>query len=715
MSPPDALRLREILETRSYTAGTPTKVAVAPGGAHVLFLETGPRDNASVLYAFDDATGTARRLAPEEGETESLTADEAARRERQRITGTGVPWYVVSDDGKFVVVPEHGFTVVEIATGARTPVPSSDEAVDPKFSPDGKYVSFVKDYDVWIADRATGSARKVTTGGTADVHHGAAEFVAQEEMKRFSGYWWSPDSKSIAYQETDEREVETAYVGDPSEPTKPPRAFRYPRPGKANAKVRLGIVPIAGGPTRWIDWDRERFPYLAQVVWEEHAPLTVLAQSRDQREEILFTPERELLRETDPAWLNLEPTVPRWLRDGSGFLWISEADGECRLQLRSPDGTLVRVLNPGNEFRLRSLVGIDEDRKVAIVQGSDDPKTNHLWELPLGEDEPLQITDGPGEHVGTYARGTRVRAVTTTSLTAAPSVEVFREDGSSAGALPSQSVPLPAPPNVELVALDTHPSMEAAILRPRDFRAGKKYPTIVHVYGGPSEGEVRESIASAPFVRLQWLADRGYVVVVADNRGLANRGRAFERAIVGDFATTALADQVEALHALAKRYPEIDLDRVGVTGWSFGGFMAALMVSARGDVYHAAVAGAPVVDWLDYDTHYTERYLGLPEANPEGYRKSDVLTYVKDLRRPLLIAHGTADDNVYFLHSLKLANALLRAGKPFEFLPIPGLTHQAPKDPVAGVELDLRTARFFDEALSTSGPKGPPSPGTSSR
>jgi dipeptidyl-peptidase-4 len=639
------------------------------------------------------------------GQEEQLTAEELARRERMRSAARGIASFELSRDGRQILVPLSGsLFLIERATGkVRELKSTAGYPIDARFSPDGKSVAVVRDGDLYVLDVASGSERRLTHGASETLSHGLAEFVAQEEMGRMHGYWWSPGSDKIIYQETDTSNVELLHIADPTRPAQTPETWRYPRPGHENARVRLGIIPVTGGETTWIEWDRERYPYLAAVVWEENAPLAVLVQNREQTEEVLLTVDpatgltTELLKETDSLWINLDSGMPRWLADGKQFLWTTERGGAWQLELRNRDGGLARTLTRP-ALGLRGLVGMDEQQATAFVVAGNDPTQSQLFAVSLLPDSPpaREITDEPGLHSATFAErgGTHVRSVM--PLRGETRYRVYRGDGGLAGELKSVAEKPPFAPSLELTIVGDEPRLHAAIVRPRDTKPGQRYPVIVHIYGGPGSQTVRA--AGRSYLLDQWLADHGFIVVSIDGRGTPARGREWERAIKGNFVELPLADQVRGLAALGKKYPELDLSRVGIFGWSFGGYMSAMAVMQRPDVFHAGIAGAPVADFRDYDTHYTERYLGLPSQNKAGYDASSVLTYADKLQRPLLIIHGTADDNVYFLHSMKLCDALFRAGKPYDFLPLTGFTHMVP-DPVVTQRLNARIAEFFTEHL----------------
>jgi dipeptidyl-peptidase-4 len=705
-APVDTSYLKDHAETRGFMLGRPVRAKPTPDGKAVLFLRAQPRVPRLRLYEFDVAAGKTRELlTPEDllhSAEEHLTPEEKARRERQRVSVGGFTDFQLSEDGthillslsgKLYLVRRSDRKVTELATGAG--------ALDPKFSPDGRAVSYVRDNDVCLYDLAKGAEQRVTTGGSEKRSHGLAEFIAQEEMHRFSGYWWSPDAKFIVYQETDAAGVETWYVSDPIWPEQPPQPIAYPRPGKANVAVRLGIIPAAGGETVWIDWDAKKYPYLARVRWRKQGPPTILVQTREQDEIALLKVDPKtgkttpLLTERDAAWVNLPDDVPRWLPDGGGFLWAADSADGPRLELRDPAGGLVRVLVPA-EDGFQGLVDLDPKGGQVVYRASTDPTQSHLWRVALQGGKPERLTKEPGVHGATFSRDHSVYVQASALADAMPRTTVHRADGTLVGELPSVAVEPPFSPHAELLKVGEGAGYYASIVRPRGFKSGTKYPVIVHVYGGPTFQMVQASMGT----RLidQWLADQGFIVAAVDNRGTPGRGRAWEKAVRDKFGSVPLLDQVAGLKALGAKFPEMDLGRVGIYGWSFGGYMAALAAMREPDVFKAAVAGAPVVDWLDYDTHYTERYLGLPDRHAAAYREASLLTYAKELRRPLLLIHGTADDNVYFRHTLKLANALFREGKDCDLLPLPGLTHMVP-DPVVMQRMYGKFARYFKKHL----------------
>ncbi len=699
--------LRQYAATLRFSLGRPRAVTVTPDGSAVLFLRSGPRSFVQDLYEFEVASGKERVLLTAEqvlgGSEEQLTPEERARRERMRMATRGISGYELSEDGTKLVVPLSGrLFIVDRASGRSTEVKSSaGSPMDPHLSPDGKLLACVRDSEVYVTELASGEERKVTSGAGGTVSNGLPEFVAQEEMGRFRGYWWSPDSAVIAFQQTDTAGMEVFHIADPMHPENEPHAWPYPRPGKKNADVKLGLVKVAGGEPVWVRWDREAFPYLATVKWAKNAPLTILVQNRTQTEEVLLAVDTEsgetteLLRERDSAWINLEQSCPLWLKDGSGFLWMSERGGEWALELRGRDGALVRVLTPEG-FGLQGLIAADQKAGVAYITASVDPTQVQVWSAPLAGGTPVALTREVGQHGATFAKeGAAGTWVHSYSLADGSMGMTVRSGGTRVGEVRSVAEEPPFMPRVEWPEV-TERRLRAAVIRPRGFVAGKKYPVINSVYGGPHTNVVNATARG--YLLHQWLADQGFIVVAIDGRGSPQRGRGFERVIKGNVIDLPLEDQVAGLRALGEKYPEMDMGRVGISGWSFGGYFAAMAVMRRPDVFSAGIAGAPVCDWRDYDTHYTERYMGLPEENAAGYEASNVLTYCKDLERPLLIMHGTADDNVYFMHALKMSEALFRAGKAHEFLPLTGFTHMVP-DPEVTLRLQGRMVGFLKRSL----------------
>lgn len=710
----DPAFLEQFAATYRFRAGTPTGITPTPDGKAVLFLRSGPRSVVQDLYEFDVATGAERVLLTAEailqGGEEKLSAEELARRERMRMTSRGIASYSLSKDGRTILVPLSGklFLVDRATAKVREVGSGAGFPIDPRFSDDGSKIGCVRDGKLCVIDVATGVERILAAPESPDVEYGVAEFVAQEEMDRREGYWFSPDGTRIAYTMVETTGMERFTIADPMDPSKPANTWPYPRPGKANAAVRLMVSATEPGTPVEVEWDRAAYPYLISVVWTKNAPLTFVVSNRAQTEFVVYSADAagrvtELLRERDDAWVEVRQSVPHWFKDGSGFLWISEASGWPELEWRDSSGKKVATL-AGKGIGFRDLIGFDEAAGKAYVSAGQDPTVQHVWVVPkLARIAPIPLTSGDGIHGMISSEGFETSVVVSSTSTGERSWKVFAGGGEK-GSLRSVAETPPFMPKIEWTTVGSgEREFHATILRPRDFKAGTKYPVIASVYVGPTAKTVTKQLYGS--LLNQWFADHGFIVVAVDNRGTPDRGREWSRAwktqsgnAKGDLIDIGLADQVEALGWLGAKYAELDMERVGVYGWSFGGYASAMFASRRPDIFKAACAGAPVCSWEDYDTAYTERYLGLPQDNPEGYKNGDVLTWVGQLRVPLLLIHGTADDNVYFMHSLKIADALFRAGRDFDFLVLPGFTHMVP-DPVVTRSLYSRVARFFEEHL----------------
>jgi len=709
-APGDTAFLQRYAATQRFTLGRPTAIHVTPAGDAVLFLRSGPRRPQRDLYVYDVKQRAERVLVTADkllgGTEEKLTPEERASRERRRLTARGIASYELSQDGRRVLVPLSGrLFVVDRAAGTWKELRSTAGAADAvHFSPDGEHVSCVRDGDLYVTDVASGQEGRLTHREGPDVTYGLAEFAAQEEMDRFDGTWWSPDSKFVAYQRTDTRGMERFHIADPLHPEREPDVSPYPRAGGKNAEVALGIVQATGGITVWVKWDAQKYPYLTRVLWPAHAPLTILVQNRAQTEERLLTVDpatgktTPLLTERDQAWLILWPGVPRWLDDGTAFLWVSERGGAPQLELHDRKGALQRTLTP-REFGLRQVLDVDRARGVAWVLASAEPTEQHVWKVPLdaAHGAPKRVTTEPGVFGATFAEdGHDLFVLDVRTLTGAWRQEVTTADGNTISALRSNAEEPDALPDLELATVGRSPVFHAALVRPRDFVAGRRYPVIAYVYGGPTSQMVTANRRG--YLLDQWIADHGFIVVRLDGRGTPGRDRAWQRVTRGDLATVPLGDLVAGLRALGAKYPELDLDRVGIWGASFGGYFSAMAVMRRPDVFRSAVAVAPVADWRDYDTFYTERYMGMPDKQAAAYDKSSVLTYAARLQRPLLLIHGLSDDNVYVMHTLKLCDALDRAGRDYDFMPLQRQTHMV-ADATSTVRLYTRLIDHFERTL----------------
>lgn len=689
---------RQHARTRRFTLGEPRAFTVAPDGSRVAFLRSAAGDDpVNRLWVLDLPAGIQRCVAdPAElgGEGDGdLPPEERARRERVRESAGGITAYATDEAvGRAVfTLAGRGF-VADLASGECAAIPVDGPVIDPRLDPAGTRVAFVRDGALHVAGLEGADERMLAADDDPDVTWGLAEFVAAEEMGRLRGFWWSPEGTHLAVARVDVRQVDVWHVTDPAEPGQDPAVLRYPAAGTANADVSLEVVGLDGTRVPVIR-DRSAGEYLADVRWE-HGHLLLTVQSRDQRSlEVLSVDPRSgsataRHREQDPHWVELVPGVPRLLPDGR-LLHCTERDDTRRLAI---DGA---PLTPAG-LHVREVLGL-LDAGVLVSASTDDPTAVGLWQVPLDGGSPEALSGPAGVHGGTgagalvvvQARGLDHDGVRT---------HVRHPQGRTA--IDSHAETPMLTPRVALAELGPR-SLRSALLLPSGHQADDgPLPVLLDPYGGPHAQRVLQ--ARAAFGVPQWFADAGYAVLVVDGRGTPGRGSAWERSIAGDLASAPLEDQVDALHAAAEQHPgTLDLERVAIRGWSFGGYLAALAVLRRPDVFHAAIAGAPVTDWRMYDTHYTERYLGDPRTSADAYSGSSLLEDAKNLQRPLMLIHGLADDNVVAAHTLRLSRALLEAGRPHQVLPLVGVTHMTPQETVAEALLLLQL-RFLTEALHTT-------------
>src|SRR6266516_5334912 len=720
---------RQYARTQRFTLGVPRSFEISPDGSRILFLRSkGGSDPVNCLWLLDVKTGQEHLVAdPAELGADSADLDpaEKARRERSREQAAGIVAFGCDADVRLAVFGLSGrvYAADLAAPDSAGPdsagpdsagpdsgrarvreVPALAPAADPTPDPAGRLVAYACAGALRVTDIDTGEDRAIAAADSApEVSYGIAEFIAAEEMGRLRGYWWAPDSGALLVARVDESPVRQWHIADPSNPASPPAVVRYPAAGTPDADVSLVLAGLDGTLTP-VDWDNGTFPYLVTACWEgpgaaADGPLIVV-QTRDQRQIRILAVDAGsgattvVRADSDPHWLDIIPGVPARTSDNR-IVWTADAGGAHRLVVATPGELAADEAVPvtPDGLQVREVLSVDGDT-VLFAASDTEPAEIGLWTYgPAGLARLAHGDDGPCVQAGRRAGGTTVTASQSLAQDGV-TVRVLR-DGEVGRITSLAETPLVPVPRPDIFAAGEH-GIAAALLLPSWHQPGAgKLPVLMDPYGGP-HGQMVQARRNV-YLTSQWLAEQGFAVVIADGRGTPGRGPHWEKAVAGDLADPPLQDQVEALHAAAARCADLDLGRVAIRGWSFGGYLAALAVLRRPDVFHAAIAGAPVTDWRLYDTHYTERYLGRPDENPEAYRRSSIIDDAAKLERPLLLIHGLADDNVVAAHTLRLSAALLAAGRPHSVLPLSGVTHMTTPQEVVAENLLLFQVAFLRE------------------
>jgi len=723
------LTIDRLFDAPALAGPTIVGLKISPDGSRVTYLQGKPSDKDRLdLWEYNIREGRSRILvdsnvlAPTK---EKLSDEELGRRERQRTAAlSGILEYSFAPSGRALLFPLGGnLYYCDLTKPAKASVVeinhSNSFASDASVSPAGGYVAFVRDQNLHVYEIAKGQGKALTSDGGGPIKNGMAEFVAQEEMDRATGYWWAPDDRHIAFAHVDETPVKVTERFEIAADNVATFPQRYPAAGGPNVLVRLGVSDVHSGAVTWIDLGSDSDIYLARVNWlPDGKTLAIQRESRDQRRlDLLFADietgqSRVVLTETSKTWIELHDELS-FLTQSREFIWASSRDGYRHLYLYDYDGRLLRQVTAGawnvDDFRARAVKGVDEKNRLVYFTATEkSPTERQFYSASLDTQDAQKvdrISQEDGLHGITMSPDARFYVDNFTSSTQPLQVSLHAADGKLLAQLLENRLNAQHPdapylasnsvPEIGTLTAADGQTLYYRLFKPPHFDPVKRYPAIVDVYGGPGVQRVLDNWTGSSFTQI--LTRAGYVVFQLDNRGTAFRGTAFQASIHDKLGDVEVADQVQGARWL-QSLSFVDPARIGVWGWSYGGYMTLMLMFKAPEVFRAGVAGAPVTDWGLYDTHYTERYLDRPQDNAAGYAASSVLPYTEGLKGRLLVMHGMADDNVLFLHSTKLFRKLQDLGKPFDVMVYPGAKHGLIRQH-DGRHAYATIKRFFDENL----------------
>jgi dipeptidyl-peptidase-4 len=685
----------EAIASGSLTGQLPESMQWSPDGTKFSFVQRNETSGNGELWALDPLSGKKALLLGESklaslAPPASKISDERQREWRGRY---GVASYHWSPDSKYLLFDSNGqLWLYSFQTGTGVLATSSPDLVsDPKFSPDGKYISYLRKHDLWIRQVPEGYERQLTKGGDDDLLNGEVDWVYEEELDVRSNYAWSPDSKQIAFLQMNEKTVPTypivSYAGIHARAEEQ----KYPNPGDPNPEVRVGVLDAGSGRARWINLPDTKDAYIPRFGWVKPGVLWVEVLNRAQQKLVLYFVDsnkgdaRVALTETSDVWVGERQEIywfatrdrlllPSW-RDGHTHLYLYSWDKDHPL---SGDTKLVAQVTKG-DFEVRKVDAVDENAGVAFFTADpNDPRQEQLFSIKLDGTDMKQLSQERGTHEASFGSNTSYYVDKFSALLHPPQLSLCLTSGHCTPFWESKDIAplhLTAPQELKLKAADGKTMLYAYLYVPLGtMDTSVRFPVLLNPYGGPSGQSVRNEWGGRPFLLQQYLARRGFAVLIVDNRGMANRGRDFNGWLKKKLGDVELADQLAALDQVLKRVPMLDPKKIGWYGASYGGYMT-IYAMTHSDRISAGIAIAPVTDWHLYDSIYTERYLGLPRDNEEGYQASSPTNSAANLHGALVIAHGTSDDNVHVQNTVQMTQALIHGAKQFNLMLYPAKTH----------------------------------------
>jgi dipeptidyl-peptidase-4 len=708
---PGEITLQRIFATPSLGGHLNPGLAWSPDGKRLTYVETtgSGKDTRHALWAVDAATGQ-RSLLVDGEKWEAGLANPAAK--ATQATGLGrhaPPLYQWAPGGAAILF--QGPTSLAWydlqSQSSRVLVSGTKDLGDPKISPDGKFVSFVRDHNLWLVSTADAKERPVTEGGTEEIRKGELDWVYPEELDLATAYWWSPDSSSIAFLEMDERKVTQFPLVDFESYSGEAELERYPVPGGANPIVHVYVAPVSGGAPRLMDTGTETNIYLPRVNWlpdSRHLAIQRLNREQNQLDLLLVEPatgnSKTILTEKDAYWINLSDDL-RFLQDSNRFLWSSERSGYRHLYLYDVSGKELAQLTKGG-WEVSQIDSVDETGGFVYFTATEkSPIERHLYRVSFDGSHLSRLTKEDGTHHILFSPNAKLYVDTYSNVMTPPRRDSYSADGAKLATLEENRVPELTQYHlspVEFFTIQSHDgaTLYCSMIKPPNFDPSKKYPVLTYTYGGP-HAQVVVNAWGRPsmFLWHQMLAQKGYIIFSLDNRGSYGRGHVFEEPIHLHLGAQELADQRDGADWLRKQ-SYVDPNRMGIWGWSYGGHMTLHAMFEAGDIYKVGFAGGPVTDWHFYDTIYTERYLGLLPKNEDDYEKSSPINNAANLKGKLLIAHGTGDDNVHYSNTLSLIDKLIADGKYVEVMAFPGRGHGVSDTPAQRILWERVTKFFLD-------------------